>query len=127
MSADLSVSLPGLKLKNPVIPASGTFGYGLEFTPYGDLRELGGIVVKGLSIKPREGNPMPRVAETPCGICSTPSASRTSAPRPFCEINFRCFLSGKCPSSPISMPATRRSSANWPRCWPPPKAWRPWK
>ncbi len=68
MSADLSVSLPGLKLKNPVIPASGTFGYGLEFTPYGDLRELGGIVVKGLSIKPREGNPMPRVAETPCGM-----------------------------------------------------------
>ncbi len=68
MSVELSVSLPGLELKNPVIPASGTFGYGLEFASYGDLRELGGIVVKGLSLKPREGNPMPRVAETPCGM-----------------------------------------------------------
>ncbi len=68
MSANLSVSLPGLTLKNPIIPASGTFGYGLEFAPYGDLTELGAIVVKGLSLKQREGNPMPRVAETPCGM-----------------------------------------------------------
>ncbi len=66
--ADTRVKLPGLKLKNPVLTASGTFGYGVEMTPYGDLRELGGIVVKGLSLKPRAGNPMPRVAETPCGM-----------------------------------------------------------
>jgi dihydroorotate dehydrogenase (NAD+) catalytic subunit len=65
---DLRVALPGLALKNPVMTASGTFGYGLEFAPYGDLRALGGIVVKGLSLKPREGNPMPRVAETPSGM-----------------------------------------------------------
>ncbi|MFZ5426373.1 MAG: dihydroorotate dehydrogenase [Thermodesulfobacteriota bacterium] len=65
---DLRVELAGLALKNPVMTASGTFGYGLEFAPYGDLRELGGIVVKGLSLKPREGNPMPRVAETPSGM-----------------------------------------------------------
>ncbi len=65
---DLRVELAGLTLKNPVMTASGTFGYGLEFAPYGDLRELGGIVVKGLSLKPREGNPMPRVAETPSGM-----------------------------------------------------------
>lgn len=65
---DLHVTLPGLLLKNPVLTASGTFGYGLEFAPYGDLRMLGGIVVKGLSLKPREGNPMPRVAETPSGM-----------------------------------------------------------
>ena len=65
---DLRVELAGLELKNPVMTASGTFGYGLEFAPYGDLRELGGIVVKGLSLKPREGNPMPRVAETPSGM-----------------------------------------------------------
>jgi dihydroorotate dehydrogenase (NAD+) catalytic subunit len=57
-----------LDLKNPVLTASGTFGYGLEFMPYGDLRILGGIVVKGLSLAPREGNPMPRIAETSCGM-----------------------------------------------------------
>jgi len=68
MSADTSVRLAGLALKNPVMTASGTFGYGLEFAPYGDLQALGGIVVKGLSLKPRLGNPMPRIAETPCGM-----------------------------------------------------------
>jgi dihydroorotate dehydrogenase (NAD+) catalytic subunit len=65
---DLSVSFAGLTLKNPVLTASGTFGYGLEFVDYGDLRELGGIVVKGTSLYPRQGNPMPRVAETPGGM-----------------------------------------------------------
>ena len=65
---DMRVNLAGLVLKNPVLTASGTFGFGLEFEDYGDLKELGGIVVKGLSLKPREGNPMPRVAETPCGM-----------------------------------------------------------
>jgi dihydroorotate dehydrogenase (NAD+) catalytic subunit len=65
---DLSVSFAGLTLKNPVLTASGTFGYGLEFMDYGDLRDLGGIVVKGTSLEPREGNPMPRVAETACGM-----------------------------------------------------------
>ena len=68
MSADARVRLAGLALKNPVMTASGTFGYGLEFAPYGDLQALGGIVVKGLSLQPRLGNPMPRIAETPCGM-----------------------------------------------------------
>lgn len=67
-TVDTRVKVAGLKLKNPVLTASGTFGYGLEFTPYGDLRELGAIVVKGLSLRPRPGNPMPRLAETPCGM-----------------------------------------------------------
>lgn len=57
-----------LVLKNPILTASGTFGYGLEFMPYGELSELGGIIVKGLSLKPRAGNPMPRIAETPAGM-----------------------------------------------------------
>ncbi len=57
-----------LALKNPVLTASGTFGYGLEFAPYGDLHSLGGIAVKGLSLLPRRGNPMPRIAETPSGM-----------------------------------------------------------
>lgn len=65
---DVSVSLAGLALKNPVMTASGTFGYGSEFIRFGDLAALGGIVVKGLSLKPRQGNPMPRLAETPCGM-----------------------------------------------------------
>ena len=65
---DMRVSFGGLDLKNPVMTASGTFGSGLEFAPYGDLTRLGGIVAKGLSLKPREGNPMPRIAETPCGM-----------------------------------------------------------
>ena len=65
---DLSVDLGFLKLKNPVISASGTFGYGLEFTPFLDLNQLGGIVVKGLFFHPREGNIPPRLAETPSGL-----------------------------------------------------------
>ncbi|BCS87726.1 dihydroorotate dehydrogenase [Pseudodesulfovibrio sediminis] len=65
---DMNVSLNGLELKNPVMTASGTFGFGLEFAPYGDLEQLGGLVAKGISLKPREGNPMPRIAETPCGM-----------------------------------------------------------
>jgi len=65
---DMNVSFGGLDLKNPIMTASGTFGFGLEFAPYGDLSKLGAIVAKGLSLKPREGNPMPRIAETPCGM-----------------------------------------------------------
>ncbi|MCD7985120.1 MAG: dihydroorotate dehydrogenase [Desulfovibrio sp.] len=69
---DLSVTLKGqshdLKLKNPVLTASGTFGYGVEFASYGDLAALGGIVVKGLSLQPREGNPCPRIVETTAGM-----------------------------------------------------------
>lgn len=57
-----------LELKNPVMSASGTFGYGTEFMPYGDVSKLGAIIVKGLSLKPRAGNPLPRIAETPCGM-----------------------------------------------------------
>jgi dihydroorotate dehydrogenase (NAD+) catalytic subunit len=65
---DLRVEFAGLVLKNPIITASGTFGFGLEFASFGDLKRLGGIVVKGLSLKPREGNAMPRIVETPCGM-----------------------------------------------------------
>jgi dihydroorotate dehydrogenase (NAD+) catalytic subunit len=57
-----------LVLKNPVLTASGTFGYGVEFAPYGNLEELGGIVSKGLSLRPREGNARPRIAETAAGM-----------------------------------------------------------
>ena len=64
----MRVVIAGLEFKNPVMTASGTFGYGSEFAPYTDLDGLGAIVVKGLSLKPRQGNPGPRIAETPCGM-----------------------------------------------------------
>ncbi|MEW6334393.1 MAG: dihydroorotate dehydrogenase [Thermodesulfobacteriota bacterium] len=67
-SPDLSVSLGGLALKNPVMPASGTFGYGREYASYMDLNRLGAVVVKGLSLEPRSGNPPPRIMETPSGM-----------------------------------------------------------
>jgi len=65
---DLRVAVGPLELRNPVLTASGTFGYGLEFAPYMDLARLGGIVVKGLYYGPREGNPPPRLVETPSGL-----------------------------------------------------------
>ena len=65
---DLRVKIGPMELKNPVLTASGTFGYGREFSSLIDLNLLGGIVVKGISLKPREGNPPPRIVETPCGM-----------------------------------------------------------
>lgn len=65
---NLSINIAGIKLKNPVMVASGTFGYGEEYAPYVDLAHLGAIVVKGLSLRPRPGNPPPRVVETPAGM-----------------------------------------------------------
>jgi len=66
---DTSVRItPDLILKNPVLSASGTFAYGEEFARLMDLSLLGGVVTKGLSILPREGNPTPRICETPCGL-----------------------------------------------------------
>ena len=65
---DLSVQVGPLHLKNPVLTASGTFGYGREFASLMDPNLLGGIVVKGISLKPMAGNPPPRIVETPCGM-----------------------------------------------------------
>ena len=66
--ATLNVHIGGLELKNPVMTASGTFGYGTEFSDFIDLSRLGGILVKGITLYPREGNPYPRMAETPSGM-----------------------------------------------------------
>ena len=65
---NLEVKIAGIKLKNPVMTASGTFGYGEEFSPFIDLDKLGAIVLKGIFLKPRMGNPPPRVIETPSGM-----------------------------------------------------------
>ena len=66
--AELQVNIGRLSLKNPVMTASGTFGYGLEFQDFMPLHELGGIIVKGTTLKPREGNDYPRMAETSSGM-----------------------------------------------------------
>ena len=68
LKADLRVSIGSLKLKNPVMTASGTFGYAKEFAPYLNLHRLGAVVVKGISLEPRAGNPPPRIVETSCGM-----------------------------------------------------------
>ena len=66
--ADLSVNIGKLNMANPVMTASGTFGYGLEFEDFVDLEKIGGIIVKGSNLHRREGNPYPRMAETPMGM-----------------------------------------------------------
>ncbi len=64
----LAVTVAGVAFQNPVIAASGTFGFGREYAKVFDLSGLGGIALKGMTLKPRPGNPSPRVAETPSGM-----------------------------------------------------------
>ncbi|TEB05763.1 Dihydroorotate dehydrogenase B (NAD(+)), catalytic subunit [Pelotomaculum schinkii] len=68
---DLSVNVGGIRMKNPVTTASGTFGFGPEYAPYIDLNRLGAIVVKGTTLEPRAGNPTPRLVETPAGVLNS--------------------------------------------------------
>ena len=68
MTPDLSINIGPLRLKNPVMTASGTFGYAKEFKTLVDLDRLGAIIIKGLSLLPSKGNPPPRIVETPCGM-----------------------------------------------------------
>ncbi|RKY53488.1 MAG: dihydroorotate dehydrogenase [Candidatus Neomarinimicrobiota bacterium] len=68
---DLSVKIGSLELKNPVLVASGTFGYGTEYSKYLDVNKLGGIITKTITLSEREGNPLPRIAETPCGMLNS--------------------------------------------------------
>ena len=85
---DLSVDIGGLKLKNPVIAASGTFGYGTELKPFFDPSLLGAIIGKGLSLRPMPGNPPPRIAETPCGLLNSIG---------FANIGIEAFIEEKLP------------------------------
>ncbi len=68
---DMKVNLAGVELKNPIVVASGTYGFGREYAQFYDLGELGGICAKGLTLHRREGNPAPRIAETPMGILNS--------------------------------------------------------
>ena len=65
---DLSVKIGQMRLKNPVMTASGTYGFGEEYADLVDLSRLGGIVVKGTTLEPRQGNPYPRMVESPSGM-----------------------------------------------------------
>ena len=85
---DLTVAIGGLVLKNPVMTASGTFGYGEEYAPYCDLSRLGAVVVKGLSLEPRPGNQPPRIIETPSGMLNAVGLQ---------NVGVRAFLSEKLP------------------------------
>jgi dihydroorotate dehydrogenase (NAD+) catalytic subunit len=85
---DLSVQIGSLRLKNPVLAASGTFGYGVEYADYFDASLLGGIITKTVTLEPREGNPMPRIAETPAGMLNSIGLANVGVER---------FLSEKLP------------------------------
>jgi len=85
---DLAVQVGALSLKNPVLTASGTFGYGQEYAPIMDPGLLGGIVVKGISLKPMAGNPPPRIVETPCGMLNAIGLA---------NVGLEAFLSEKLP------------------------------
>jgi len=84
----LEVRIGCLALKNPVMTASGTFGYGEEFSPFCDLNRLGAVVVKGLSLEPRPGNPAPRIIETPSGMLNAIGLQ---------NIGVRAFIESKLP------------------------------
>src|SRR6185437_8714237 len=77
---DLSVSFAGIPLQNPIIAASGTFGYGIEFEDIVSLHVLGGFVVKGLSREPMAGNPPPRLYETTAGMLNAIGLQNIGAP-----------------------------------------------
>jgi dihydroorotate dehydrogenase (NAD+) catalytic subunit len=86
---DLSVTIGGLTIKNPVITASGTFGYADELVPFYDPSLLGAIIVKGLSLQPMPGNPPPRIVETPCGLLNAIGLA---------NIGIEAFIQEKLPS-----------------------------
>ncbi len=88
-TADLSVQIGALRLANPIIAASGTFGYGVEFAHLVDLNLLGGFVVKGLSLEPKEGAPAPRLCETPSGMLNAVGLQ---------NIGVRSFVAEKLPA-----------------------------
>ncbi len=91
MSVDLTVEFAGRSLRNPVLLASGTCGYGEEMAPFVDLRELGGFVAKSLTLEPRQGNPPPRIAETSAGLLNAISLE---------NVGVEAFLADKLPHVP---------------------------
>ncbi len=94
-SVDTSVALGAVTLRNPVLTASGTFGYGQEMAPFLDLRRIGGFVAKSLTLEPRHGNPPPRIAETPAGMLNSISLE---------NVGVEAFVAEKLPAIPEGVP-----------------------
>ena len=94
-AVDTRVDLGGIALRNPVLTASGTFGYGSEFAPFLDLRRIGGFVAKSLTLAPRFGNPPPRIAETPSGMLNAISLE---------NVGVEAFVREKLPALPEGVP-----------------------
>jgi len=94
-AVDMSVDLAGIALRNPILTASGTFGYGSEFAPFLDLREIGGLVAKSLTLEPRIGNPPPRIAETASGMLNAISLE---------NVGVEAFVREKLPLLPEGVP-----------------------
>ncbi len=92
---DLSTNLGGIQLRNPVLTASGTFGYGTELAPFMDLRRIGGFVAKSLTLEPRHGNPPPRIVETPAGMLNAISLE---------NVGVQAFIEEKLPEIPEGVP-----------------------
>lgn len=92
---DTRVNLGGLQLRNPVLGASGTFGYGSEFSPFFDLERIGGFVAKSLTLEPRQGNPPPRIAEAPSAMLNAISLE---------NIGVEAFIEEKLPLIPETVP-----------------------
>ena len=92
---DLSTNFGGMQLRNPVLTASGTFGYGTEFIPFMDLRRIGGFVAKSLTLEPRHGNPPPRIVETPAGMLNAISLE---------NVGVDAFVEEKLPEIPEGVP-----------------------
>ena len=94
-AVDCSVQLGGIALRNPVLTASGTFGYGSEFAPFFDLERIGGIVAKSLTLEPRQGNLPPRIAETPAGMLNAIGLE---------NVGVDAFIAEKLPLLPDGLP-----------------------
>lgn len=93
-AVDARVELAGIALRNPVLTASGTFGYGTEFSPFLDLRRIGGFVAKSLTLEPRRGNPPPRIAEAPSGMLNAISLE---------NVGVDAFVRDKLPALPADV------------------------
>ena len=108
MNERLNVHLPGLDLTNPIMPASGCFGFGQEYARYFDLTRLGSIMVKATTLEPRLGNPVPRVAESPSGMLNAIGLQNPGLDVVLAER--LPWLEQHAPGLPIMMPASSKPS-----------------
>ena len=121
---DLSVNLAGMSMKNPIVVASGTFGFGREYGQLFDLSELGGICAKGLTLHRREGNPAPRIAETPMGILNSVGLQNPGVDAfieeelPFLRQSDVKVIANISGNTPLGTPP--RNTASCVKSWPPP-------